>query len=141
MKARTFIASAITLTFLLLACVVIVNFITGLFKNDPVQDAASSAYSLREVITGIVNEGLRAVLLCYIFPQLKGAGSSVLYAIKINLAFVAMIASLWLVGVYGLFKLSHPVLFVMEDSVIFILQGILSGIALHVFYKKQWIDL
>jgi hypothetical protein len=135
MRIIRFIASSATLTFVLLVCVVFVNYFTGLFKDG--SDVSSSSYTSKEIIIGISNEGIRALLLVYLFPNIKGAGSSYLHAIKFNLVIVGLIGSLWLICVYGMFELKQPNLFLIEDSVILLLQGITSGILLQWLYSKK----
>jgi len=137
MRAIKFIFSSALITFLLLAAVVLVHFIISAIT--PPVSGGSDGYSLKDIIIGVSNEGLRAVLLCYLFTHIKGAGSSFLHAIKFNLIFVALIGSLWLIGIYGMFELKNPTQFLFADTFIFIIQGIVSGIALQILYKKQFI--
>jgi hypothetical protein len=111
-----------------------------MYQGAEPASVVSAGYSFSEVLVGILNEGLRAGLLCYLFPHIKGAGSSYLHAIKFNLIIVGLIGSLWIIAGYGMFVLKNPGLFLVEDTIILLLQGVTSGICLQVLYKKQFLE-
>ena len=92
------------------------------------------------MLLGIASEGLRALLLCYLFPKIKGVQESADLAIKYGLAISGLIGSMWLIIGYGSFTLKDPTKFVIYDSVILVLQGILSGLALHAACRKNYLS-
>jgi hypothetical protein len=140
MKVFKFIIGWMFISFLLLFSVVIVDktkwLMQCLVKGDC---SAFAVYSLKDQILGVLSEGLRALLLCYLFPQIKDAGRSYLSAIKYGLIISALIATMWLIIGYGSFVLKDPDSFFMYDAIILMIQGILSGAGLRILMKKHFI--
>lgn len=96
----------------------------------------TAGYSLKELVAGIVSETLRALITCYLYSTTNGRGSSLLHGIKFGLLYSSLIASLYIIlgGFY--FQLKNPVLFVLADSLILLIQGLVSGIILYYVFRK-----
>jgi hypothetical protein len=140
MKTLKFIFGWGIITFLLLSSVVLVDLAVMLIKYlTSNMSATSTMYSVKDMFLGIASESLRALFLCYLFPKIKDAGTSFTHAIKFGIIISGLIATMWLIIGYGSFVLKNPNAFVFYDGIILLLQGILSGVGLQLFYKKQFI--
>ena len=129
-------------TFLLLLSVVLVDvtYTACLYLSDsesmsPVQNT----YPLKDMLLGIASEGFRALLLCYLFPKIKGVQDSADLAVKYGLVISGLIGSMWLIIGYGSFTLKDPAKFVVYDGIILVIQGVLSGLALHAACRKNYL--
>ena len=137
-----FLFTWFAVTFLLLLSVVLVDvvYMAYLHLSDKAASAIENTYLLKDMLLGIASEGFRALLLCYLFPKIKGVQESADLAIKYGLAISGLIGSMWLIIGYGSFTLKDPTKFVIYDSVILVLQGILSGLALHAACRKNYLS-
>ena len=140
MKSLKFIIGWIFISFLLLFSVVLVDKTNSLIQCLMMKNCSEfSMYSLKDQILGVLSESLRALLLCYLFPQIKDSGLSFLSAIKIGLIISALIATMWLIVGYGSFILKNPNSFFIYDGIILTIQGILSGVGLYILIKRKFI--
>ena len=141
MHAPKFILSSVIITLLLLSSVVLVDtcfqFLEHLNNNNT--PISVSTFSNQDIVLGMISDSLRATLLCYLFPQLKHAGESIAVAIKFGLTISAIMSTLWLIFGYFELKLEDPNFFLIFDGIIFIIQGMLSGIGLHILSKRKLI--
>ncbi|MBL0237714.1 MAG: hypothetical protein IPQ02_14145 [Saprospiraceae bacterium] len=112
--------------------------ISTAFENNTTPISVST-FSNQEMVLGMISDSLRAILLCYLFPQLKHAGESIGVGIKFGLTISAIMSTLWLIFGYFELKLEDPNFFLIFDGIIFIIQGILSGIGLHILSKRKLI--
>lgn len=137
-----FLFTWFAVTFLLLLSVVLVDvfYIAYLHLSDRAAPAIENNYPLKDMLVGIASEGLRALLLCYLFPKLKGVQDSADKAVMYGLAISGIIGSMWLIVGYGSFTLQDPAKFVIYDGIILALQGILSGLALHAACRKNYLQ-
>lgn len=134
---KKFIFSWILVSFFLLASVVVGNFLFPFFSTASTAGPAIPTYSSHDMLIGLVSESLRALLTCYLYPQLKNFGISLLHAIKFGLIISGLIGSLWLIVGYGSFELKNPDAFFWSDTLILFLQGISSGMGLFFVYKNS----
>lgn len=140
MKTIKFIGSWFIMTFLLLFSVVITDLVNSLFiSRDLAAQAVGDFYPVKDMLFGFLSEALRALLLCYLFPQQRTAGRSYSEAIKFGLVISALIGTMWLVVGYGSFVLKDPGALVVYDGIILVLQGILSGVGLQWLYSRRFI--
>ena len=137
MKVFKFLTAWLFITFLLLFAVVITDVVYLLWQQEI--SSAPAMYPIKDMLLGIASEGLRALLLCYLFPKINGAQNSAFTAVKYGLAISGLIGSMWLIVGYGSFILKDPAKFVVYDGTILVLQGILSGLALHAACRKNYI--
>lgn len=137
-----FLFTWFAVTFLLLLSVVLVDvvYMAYLHLSDKAVPAIENTYLLKDMLLGIASEGMRALLLCYLFPKIKGVQESADLAIKYGLAISGLIGSMWLIIGYGSFTLKDPAKFVVYDGVILVLQGVLSGLALHAACRKNYLS-
>ncbi len=141
MNVLKFILSSVIITLILLSSVILVDTCFQLLdhlKNNTTPISVST-FSNQEMVLGMISDSLRAILLCYLFPQLKHAGESIAVGLKFGLAFSGIMSTLWLIFGYFKLKLEDPNFFLIFDGIIFIIQGILSGIGLHVLSKRKLI--
>lgn len=108
-----------------------ITFIDGANLNEPV------SYSNKEMYAGIVSETLRALITVYLYATTKNRGISILHSIKFGLLYSALIASLYIVLGAFYFQTKNPLKFILVDSFILFIQGILSGLILYSFYKQK----
>jgi len=141
MHAPKFILSSVIITLLLLSSVVLVDTCFQFLEhlNNNTTPISVSTFSNQDMVLGMISDSLRATLLCYLFPQLKHAGESIAVAIKFGLTISAIMSTLWLIFGYFELKLEDPNFFLIFDGIIFIIQGMLSGIGLHILSKRKLI--
>ncbi|MES2656732.1 MAG: hypothetical protein V4620_14145 [Bacteroidota bacterium] len=141
MKTVKFILGAGFITLLLLVSVILVDSFFLLLKHqtNTASATAFSSFSCQQMLLGFISDSLRAVLLCYLFPQLKQAGTSMAAAIKFGLTISALMSTLWLLFGYFDLKLTDPDFFLLYDGLIFTIQGMLSGLGLHMLSKRKFI--
>ena len=137
MKNGRFLLAWVLLSFLLLASVVIGNFLFSFFKNTSAFSEALPAYSNNDMFIGLLSESLRALLTCYLYPQLKNPGASLAHATRFGLIVSGLIGSLWLIVGYGSFELKNPDAFFWSDTLILLIQGLLSGWGLFYVFKTD----
>ena len=139
MKTIKFILGWGFITFLLLSSVVFVDSFFLLIKVSNNSSATSNLYSFNIILLGFISDSIRALFLCYLFPQFKYAGTSILQSIKFGLIISGIMSTLWLLIGYFDLKLEDPNYFLIYDGIIFIIQGVTSGVGLHLLCKKQFI--
>lgn len=141
MHVPKFILSSVIITLLLLSSVVLVDTCFQFLEhlNNNTTPISVSTFSNQDMVLGMISDSLRATLLCYLFPQLKHAGESIAVAIKFGLTISAIMSTLWLIFGYFELKLEDPNFFLIFDGIIFIIQGMLSGIGLHILSKRKLI--
>ncbi len=89
----------------------------------------------QQIIYGVMGESLRAAILCYVYPQIRGAGGSLRHAIKFGLLMSALVGSIWLfVGAYTIGG-EQIMRFIFADTVVLLAQGLLSGLGLYVAHQ------
>lgn len=133
---KKFVFAWLLVTFLLLASVIVGNFVFSFFKKSATVAEAVPVYAVNEMLIGIGSESLRAFLTCHLYPQLKNYGSSLGHAVWFGLVVSGLIGSLWLVVGYGSFEMKNPDAFFWSDALILLLQGVLSGFGLFFGLKK-----
>ncbi len=141
MKAWRFIWAWCLVTFLLLVSVVIVDTLFLLWRSRQGETGSSGLWTPQVLIVGFISDLLRALLLCYLFPRLKRAGQSVAEAIRFGLVINTIMATLWLLVGYFDLKINDPLLFVIYDGIIFVVQGVLSGFGLHLACRRGWLSV
>ncbi len=135
-QRRQLIISFLLLSVAFIIVVPATDIVVSLFLTRQSPAGAATAYSLKEVISGTASEVLRALITCYLYSTTIGKGSTPGHGIKYGLLYSALIASLYIVlgGFY--FKLKDPVLFVVLDSLILFVQGVVSGLLLYLVFRK-----
>jgi hypothetical protein len=93
------------------------------------------SYSTKEMVFAVVGESLRALIVCYLYPHLRHAGSSLSHAAWFGLVTTALVGSLWLFVGYGSFPLSNPAGFLFNDTIILLVQGLTTGPVLYKMYR------
>jgi hypothetical protein len=102
--------------------------------NDMV---GTGSYQKNEMIFGATGEALRGLILCYLYPQMKGAGSTLRHAIWFDLLTSALIGSIWVLVGVSAFPLANPVKFLLDDTLILFMQGPLAGYGLYIIYRSD----
>lgn len=121
----------------LIISVPLVDVLLSLFNGKRDNPANPLAYTTRQVVAGIVSEVVRAIITCYLYSTTAGKGSSIKHAICYGLLYSALIASLYIIlgGFY--FNVENPVRFIIQDSLILIIQGAGTGLVLYPVYKER----
>jgi hypothetical protein len=132
---KKFLFGWVLVSFLLLASVVAGNFLFSFFKSANAASPSVPVYSSHDMFIGIVSESLRALLTCYLYPQLKNYGVSLAHAVRFGLTVSGLIGSLWLIVGYGSFELKNPDAFFWSDALILLFQGVASGAGLFFVFK------
>lgn len=98
--------------------------------------SASGQYSGRALISGAVADIIRAVIVTYLYQRNEQAGVSLTHAVWFGLLTSFLVATLYVFYQYG----AVPGLgaeFLISKTVIIILQGVLSGIALWTVFRNS----
>lgn len=133
MNYRKFLLSAVLTTIALVMTVMLVQWMLQLFSDNTL--TATATLSQRAIISGLIADTLRGIILSYAYPKTVNAGTSYGHAIGFGILASLLAASLWVIYQFGI----RPVLgidFLIEEMTITLLQGIFSGIVLGWVYKK-----
>ncbi len=132
-----FFYGVVVVSLALIVPVPVVDIIHSLVFSPPADGAGGTGYPLKEIMVGLLSEITRAFITCYLYAATVGKGSSLLHGIKFGLLYSGLIASLYIIlgGFY--FKVANPMHFIVTDSLILIIQGIASGIALYYTYRQD----
>jgi len=113
----------------------LVDVAASLFNNNLKDALGPGGYAKQQIVAGIVSETIRAVLTCYLYAATAGRGSSRGHAIRQGLLYSALIASLYIVLGAFYFNVKNPLMFIIQDSLILIVQGIATGLVLYPVYR------
>lgn len=135
MKSRTskILIGSLLLSVLLLACVPVCNILLSFcFDSDQ-----KNGISNEQLFAGILSETIRAFISCYLYANTENKGSSFLHSIKFGFLYSALIGSLYLILGYWYFQLKSPSHFLVGDSFILAIQGVVSGILLYYVFRSR----
>lgn len=130
----SFIKATIAATAGLLLAVMLVQWVVQLTTGEVV--TPNGFLGEQAILWGFIADGIRGVLLAYLYPQMKNAGSSYLHAIKFGIVASLLVATLWVVFQWGT-STALSTSWLVQESIIILLQGILSGMGLGWAYKSK----
>lgn len=137
-KKNNLVVCFILLAIVLVGTVPLVDALVS-FTNWPPQKVPTHAsrYPINEKVSGMISETLRALITCYLYATTTNRGSTIKHCIKYGLLYSALIASLYIIlgGFY--FRPADPVRFIIVDSFILLVQGILSGLVFYYIFKRD----
>jgi hypothetical protein len=90
-----------------------------------------------QMIYGIAGEVVRALMLLVLYSMTKNPGSSLKQAIKFGILTTGLVWTLWVVYGTGVFDLNNRISFFIEETIVFIVQGLLSGIGLYLIFRNK----
>lgn len=136
-EKQLFFFRAILISIVLIIPVPLVDIVFSLLFHYSEKMPETTNYSFKEMILGVISETIRAFITCYLYSTTIDKGSTIIHGIKFGMLYSALIASLYIIlgGFY--FKLENPLQFVIVDSLILILQGIVSGVVLYYIYRRK----
>ncbi|WP_430401580.1 hypothetical protein [Fluviicola sp.] len=132
-KTIKFLIGSILLAIVLLACVPFCDFILSfVFISNQNQSDTT-----KEILAGITSETIRAFISCYLYSVTDKKGSNLIHGIKHGLLYSALIGSLYLILGALYFQLNSPLRFLIADTFILTVQGVVSGFILYSVFKEK----
>lgn len=127
----------IFLSVVLMAVVPMADFFTALFfeKTDNANNPVD--YAGNEMAAGIASETIRALITVYLYATTQNRGRSLLHGITYGLLYSALIASLYIILGAFYFQLKNPLKFIVADTSILLVQGVLSGVVLYFTFRNK----
>lgn len=130
-KTRQFFLGSFLLALVLLAAVPFCDFVLSFFWGS-----SGSEDSGGQILAGVIAETLRALISCYLYSVTEKKGSSLLHGLTHGLLYSALIGSLYLTLGYFYFGLNSPLRFLIADTSILLVQGLVSGPVLYLVYRE-----
>lgn len=127
--------ASLLMTFGFILVVVLVEVIKNAVSTNSV---LTPEYTSGNMLRGFSAELLRAILTTWLFERHEIRNRSVLVgAILFGIVCTTMIGAMWILLGVGMLEKSAQLNFVLQDGIILILQGILSGIILWFIYRSE----
>lgn len=136
-NSKVLLIGFVLLSIVLIGTVPLTDLIISLFLPLSESRNETLEYANYEILSGIISEAIRALITVYLYYTTENKGSSLAHGIRYGILYSALIASLYIIlgGFY--FQLKNPYKFVIVDSAILFVQGILSGIVLFYTFRKK----
>lgn len=136
-NSKVLLIGFVLLSIVLIGTVPLTDLIISLFLPLSESRNETPEYANYEILSGIISEAIRALITVYLYYTTENKGSSLAHGIRYGILYSALIASLYIIlgGFY--FQLKNPYKFVIVDSAILFVQGILSGIVLFYTFRKK----
>ena len=128
---KKFIIATLALAIVFLGVVVIY----GILKGMIVGNTNGAAYSNHQIIIAICAESLRAICTVWLYIHHKADKSSLLKAIVFGLVCALLIGAMWIILGAAFLHPTDTISFIIDDSIILLLQGVVSGVVLWRVYK------
>ena len=134
MKNRTtkFLIGSLLLSVALLACVPFCDFVLSFFFGDSNQSENS-----KQIIAGVASETIRAFITYYLYSVTENKGSKLVHGIRHGMLYSALIGSLYIILGALYFELRSPLRFLIADTFILAIQGLVSGVTLYYIFRKD----
>lgn len=127
--------SALLMAFVLVAIVPVVDVMLALFGGSG--HAVKTDYSFIQMISGMVGESIRSLISVYLYATTEHKGTSLTHAMKYGVLYSLLVASLYVFMGAFYFELPNPLKFAIMDSIILLLQGVLSGYILYYTFRLR----
>ncbi len=130
----TLFLATVTTTIGLLVGAAFLNFfrqIISAFSDIP----APEGFGKNIILSGILAESVRGLVIVWLYVRHKGAGSSLKNAIVFGVMASLLAGSLWVILGYTTYGLSERFLF--YETITILLQGVFSGIGLWIVFRKK----
>ena len=114
----------------------LIEFVKHVFTEE---SPLPKMYSENQFIFGILAELIRAFFLCYLYSKFNIAGKGYRGAIIFGLITSGLIWTFWAIYAAGTFRIDNRIGYFIDESIIFFLQGFLSGAGLELLCKKKFI--
>lgn len=98
--------------------------------------ALSGSLSKQTMAAGAVADTLRAIIITYLYQNTRNAGTSLFHALGFGMATSLLVATLYVFYQYGA-RPGYGLEFLLSETAVTVIQGILSGIALWIVFKKR----
>ncbi len=136
-NSKILLIGFVLLSIVLIGTVPLTDLIISLFLPLSENRNETLEYANYEILSGIISEAIRALITVYLYYTTENKGSSLAHGIRYGILYSALIASLYIIlgGFY--FQLKNPNKFVIVDSAILFVQGILSGIVLFYTFRRK----
>ena len=128
MKLKKIIYGGIAATIGLLMAVVVFDLLIGLVS---VNNGEKEGYAPKEILFGLIAEGIRGFILSYLYLGYAGKENAYLHALKFGILASFLVGSVWVILGYAYFGTN-----VLYETIIIIIQGIFSGLGLGFVYSS-----
>ena len=118
-----------------LLTVILYGHVKGWFVNNGPAD--SGGYTSPQIISAVLAETLRAIATTWLYLHHGKDKSRLANALLFGLVCSLLVGSLWIFLGAGFFNPENKISFVVNDSIILILQGMLSGLVLWLVFKPD----
>jgi hypothetical protein len=132
-KTNRFLIGSALLAIVLLASVPFCDFILSFFFSNSNQNQNT----IQQILAGVASETIRAFITYYLYSVTENKGSRLIHGIKHGLLYSALIGSLYIILGAFYFNVTSPLRFVIADTFILAVQGIVSGIVLYYIFRKR----
>jgi hypothetical protein len=132
---KQWISGSLSLAIALLFIVPVTDFVVSQLDVVYTSQNTSDEYSNHDIFIGVISELIRAFITVYLYSMTLECGKSILHGIKFGLLYSALIASLYIFLGALYFNIKNPVKFIIVDTAILFIQGIVTGIALYFIFK------
>ena len=99
--------------------------------------SADLDYSTSQLVLGGLGESIRAVLTTWLYRYHQTNKSRLANALLFGLICSALIGSIWLLVGVELIDAHYKLSFIIDDGIILLLQGLISGVVLWLVYRKE----
>ena len=127
------VSTSILITLGLLLVVVLYAMVKNEFVDGNSQ--ISGGYTVEQIILGVLAESIRGILTTWLYTHHKTNKPSIYHAIKFGVICSALIGSLWLILGSQLIGAEERLTFIIDDGIILLFQGIVSGLVLGWAYN------
>ena len=132
---KKLIKSSILMAAGFLVIVIVYAELKNIFLEPIIQ--SDFEYSTRQLILGGLGESIRAFLTSWLYKYHKTNKSLITNAIQFGMICSALIGSIWLFVGIELVDSENELGFIIDDGIILLLQGFISGIVLWLIYKRE----
>lgn len=132
-KTNKFLIGSVLLAIFLLACVPFCDYILFFVFSSNQNESDTT----KQILAGITSETIRAFITCYLYSVTENKGNSLIHGIKYGLLYSALIGSLYLILGAFYFNLNSPIRFLIADTFILTVQGVVSGFILYSVFKEK----
>ena len=119
----------------LLLMVIVYGWCKSLFTQTGT--SLDQGYTTAQIIQGIMAESLRAILTIWLYAYHRSDKSSIKQATLFGLVCSFLIGSFWIILGAQLVHADFRLAFIVDDSLILLLQGIATGLVLWIVYKEK----
>lgn len=101
------------------------------------ESSAESNLTNQQLWAAVIGETIRAILTSWLYVHHNKKNFSLGNTIKFGLICSALIGSIWLIVGAEFLHHTNKLSFIIDDGIILLLQGLISGVILWVIYRRK----